>query len=148
MTYYDFQLDRVGIAIIAAGVLVLAGRAILVSETVSALVKNEANHAAGTEVVNIATSMLTEIAGAFVIVGIPLVLAAWFAGPARLATRGREAIAPFLREQPGMAFVIAGAIMIVVFIWNPIPATGKPAGIIVFFALAMLDPDDTTNVPI
>lgn len=131
-------LMTVGIAIIAAGIIVLAGRAILVSETVSALVKNEANHAAGTEIVNIATSMLTEIAGAFVIVGIPLVLAAWFAGPARLATRGREAIAPFLRDQPGMAFVIAGAIMIVIFIWNPIPATGKPAGIIVFFALAML----------
>ena len=131
-------LMTVGIAMIAAGVVVLAGRAILVNETVSALVKNEANHDAGTEIVKIATSMLTEIAGAFIIVGIPLILAAWFAGPARLATRGRQAIAPFLREQPRMAFVIAGAIMIVIFIWDPIPATGKPAGIIVFFLLAML----------
>ena len=38
----------------------------------------------------IATSMLSEIAGAFVIIGVPLILAAWFAGPSRLATRGRR----------------------------------------------------------
>ena len=28
--------------------------------------------------------------------------------------------------------------MVLIFIWNPIPATGKPAGIIVFLALALL----------
>jgi hypothetical protein len=28
--------------------------------------------------------------------------------------------------------------MALIFIWNPIPATGKPAGIIVFLALAFL----------
>ena len=80
--------------------------------------------------------MLREIAGAFVIVGIPLILAAWFAGPARLAVRGRQAIAPFLREQPGLTFAITGAIMLLIFIWHPIHATGTPAGIIVFLALA------------
>ena len=129
-------LMQVGIAIVLAGVVVLAGRAILISETVSSLVKNDANEPAATEIVSIATSMLREIAGAFVIVGIPLILAAWFAGPARLAVRGRQAIAPFLREQPGLTFAITGAIMLLIFIWHPIHATGTPAGIIVFLALA------------
>ncbi len=130
-------LMTVGFAIVLAGVLVLAGRSIIESETVSSLVKNDANIPAAEEIVSIATSMLAEIAGAFVIVGIPLILAAWFAGPARLAVKGRRAIAPFLREQPGAAFAITGAIMVAIFIWNPIPATGKPAGIIVFLALAL-----------
>ena len=129
-------LMQVGIAIVLAGVVVLAGRAILISETVSSLVKNDANEPAATEIVSIATSMLREIAGAFVIVGIPLILAAWFAGPARLAVRGRQAIAPFLRDQPGLTFAITGAIMLLIFIWHPIHATGTPAGIIVFLALA------------
>lgn len=43
-----------------------------------------ANKRAGDAVVSIATLMLTEIAGAFLVVGVPLILAAWFAGPAHL----------------------------------------------------------------
>jgi hypothetical protein len=131
-------LMTVGIAIVFAGVIVLAGRSLLESQTVSALVKSDANRPAASEVVSIATSMLSEIAGAFVIVGIPLILAGWFAGPARLAVRARRAIAPFLREQPGLTFAITGSIMLLIFIWRPIPATGRPAGIIVFLALAFL----------
>ena len=131
-------LMTVGIAIIFAGVLVLAGRSIIESQTVSSLVKNDANKPAANEIMSIATSMLSEIAGAFVIVGIPLILAAWFAGPAKLAVKGRRAIAPFLREQPVLTFVIVGAIMVGIFIWGPIPATHRPAGIIVFLALAFL----------
>jgi hypothetical protein len=80
--------------------------------------------------------MLSEIAGAFVIVGIPLIAAAWFAGPARLAVRARREIAPFMRDQPGWTYGIVAGIMLLIFMWNPIPATGKPAGIIVFLALA------------
>jgi hypothetical protein len=131
-------LMTVGIAIVFAGVIVLAGRSLLESQTVSALVKSDANRPAAKEVMSIATSMLSEIAGAFVIVGIPLILAGWFAGPARLAVRARRAIAPFLREQPGLTFAITGSIMLLIFIWRPIPATGRPAGIIVFLALAFL----------
>jgi hypothetical protein len=86
---------------------------------------------------SIATSRLSEIAGAFVLVGIPLIAAAWFAGPARWAVRGRKAIAPFLRDRPEWTYAIVGAIMLLIFIWNPIPATGKVAGIIVFLALVL-----------
>jgi hypothetical protein len=131
-------LMTVGIAIVVAGVAVLAGRSLVESQTVNALVKNPANVPAAKAVMAIATSMLSEIALAFVIVGIPLIIAAWFAGPARLATRGRRLLAPFLRDSPGMAFLLVGAIMVLIFIWRPIAAMGKPAGIIIFFALAML----------
>jgi hypothetical protein len=88
-------------------------------------------------VISIATSMLSEIAGAFVIVGVPLIAAAWLAGPARLATNARRVIAPFLRDQPAWTFAIVAFIMVLIFIWGPIPATHKPAGIIVFLALAL-----------
>jgi hypothetical protein len=130
-------LMSVGAAIIFAGVLVLAGRAILESGVTNSLVKVEANRPAVTAVMSIATGMLSEIAGAFVIVGIPLIAAGWFAGPARLAVKARRAIAPFLREQPGWTFGIVAFIMLLIFIWGPIPATHKPAGIIVFLALAL-----------
>ena len=82
--------------------------------------------------------MLTEIAGAFVFIGVSLIAAAWFAGPARLAVKGRRAIAPFLRERSEWTYGIVAAIMGLIFIWDPIPATGKAAGILIFLALAFL----------
>ena len=60
------------------------------------------------------------------------------AGPARLAVRGRRAIAPFMRDQPVMTFGIVTLVMGLILIWGPIPAMHRLAGIIVFPALALL----------
>jgi hypothetical protein len=131
-------LMNVGFAIAVAGVIILAATAILKPAVVNSLVKVDANKPAANAVVSIATSMLTEIAGAFIVVGVPLILAAWFAGPARLAVRGRRAIAPFMRDQPVMTFGIVTLVMGLILIWGPIPAMHRLAGIIVFPALALL----------
>ena len=78
------------------------------------------------------------LAGAVVAFGpLPLTWPHVLDGPARLAVKGRRAIAPFLREQPEWTFGIVSFIMLLIFIWGPIPATHKPAGIIVFLALAL-----------
>ncbi len=71
-------------------------------------------------------------------IGIVLVAAAWFAGPARPAYATRHAISPFLREQAVATYGIVLGILVLLFIWNPIPATGKPLGILVFTVLALL----------
>ncbi len=130
-------LMSVGFAIAFAGVLVLAGRKILESGVVNSLVKHDANKPAASAVLSIATSMLAEIAEAFVVVGVPLIVAAWFAGPARLAVKARRTIAPFLRDHADWTFGIVALVMILIFIWGPIPAMHRPAGIIVFLALAL-----------
>jgi hypothetical protein len=131
-------LMTVGIAILSAGLVVLAARKIVESGVTNSLVKVEANKPAVSSVVSIATSMLSEIAGAFVFVAVPLIAGAWFAGPARLAVRMRRAIAPFLRNHPEATFGIVAGFLLLIFIWGPIPATHRPAGIIVFIVLGML----------
>jgi len=136
--YRRRTLMMVGSAIVTAGILVYLARSIIISQVSDSLVKTESVKPAAEAVLSIATSRLSEIAGAFIIIGIPLIAAAWFAGPAKLATRARGAIAPFLRDQPGWTYGIVTAIMALIFIWDPIPATGKAAGIIVFLALAYL----------
>jgi hypothetical protein len=136
--YRRRTLMNVGIAIVFAGVLVFLARTVIVSQVTDSLVKTDSVRPAANAVISIATSMLSQIAGAFVVVGVPLIAAAWFAGPARLAVRGRRAIAPFLRDQPGWTFGIVAVIMALIFIWQPIPATGTPVGIIVFLALAFV----------
>jgi hypothetical protein len=136
--YRRRALMNVGIAIVFAGVLVFLARTLIVSQVTDSLVKTDSVRPAATAVISIATSMLSEIAGAFVVVGVPLIAAAWFAGPTRLAVRARRAIAPFLRDRPDWTFGIVATIMALIFIWQPIPATGTPVGIIVFLALAFL----------
>jgi hypothetical protein len=85
--YRRRTLMNVGIAIVFAGVLVFLARTLIVSQVTDSLVKTDSVRPAATAVISIATTMLSEIAGAFVVVGIPLIAAAWFAGPTRLAVR-------------------------------------------------------------
>jgi hypothetical protein len=85
----------------------------------------------------IGTQLLGQIASAFLLVGAVIVVAAWFAGPARFFTEIRHAMAPFLRDQVWATFGIAAGVMVLVFIWDPIPATGTLGGVIVFLALAL-----------
>jgi uncharacterized protein YacL len=89
-------------------------------------------------VYNIATEILKDVASGVIFIGIVLVAAAWFAGPARPAYATRQAISPFLREQAVATYGIVVGLLVLLFIWNPIPATGKPLGILVFTVLALL----------
>jgi hypothetical protein len=131
-------LMDVGFLFILAGVLVLLGRVLLIHGITNSLVKVEANKPATRDAVSIATTMLKEIADAAVVVGIPFLLAAWFAGPAKWAARGRRQIAPVMDEHPAWAFAVVAIVMALIFIWQPIPATGTLVGVIVFLVLAFL----------
>jgi hypothetical protein len=135
--YRRRTLMEVGLAFVVAGVLVLIGRGIIISQVTNSLVKTEAVRPAAHAVLSIATLRLSEIAGAFVVIGVPLIAAAWFAGPASWAVSARRWLAPYLHEHPGWAYGITAGIMGLIFLWNPIPSTGKPAGIIVYLALAL-----------
>lgn len=88
-------------------------------------------------VLRINTQILGQTAAAVIFGGLVLAAAAWVGGPARPAMAIRRAIAPFLREEPVAAYGITLAALALLFIWDPIHATGTPAGIIVFTALAL-----------
>ena len=130
-------LMRVGFAIVIAGLIVFLARKLAVSVVTSSVVKNDAVRPAAHNVLEIATGMLSEIAGAFVVVGVPLIVAAWFAGPSRWATRARQTIAPLMRDHASWAFGAVAVLLVLIFIWGPIPATHRLAGIIVFSVLAL-----------
>jgi hypothetical protein len=131
-------LISVGFSIVVAGVLGVALRRVLQTAIVNTIVSNEAQRPAARAVLAIGTQIFAEIAIAFILVGIVVVAAGWFAGPARPAVAGRRAIAPFLREQPAWTFAIVVSVMVLLIIWQPIHALGTPVGIIVFLCLALL----------
>ena len=128
----------VGFAAILGGLVVIIGRTIFVNQVTGSLVKDASLVPTVSEVVRIMTQMLHQIAAACIFVGVPLVIAAWFAGPARPASATRRAIAPFLRDHPAASYAITLVVMALVFIVDPIHATGTPAGIITFTLIALL----------
>jgi Short C-terminal domain len=131
-------LMTVGFAIVFAGIVGVAGRHILETQITNSLTSDEALRPTFSAVVAIGTQILGTIAGAFIFVGAIVVVCAWFAGPTRICATARRAIAPFLRDEPAATFAITAAVLLLVFIWDPIPATSTPVGIIVFSALAFL----------
>jgi hypothetical protein len=131
-------LMLIGFTGIFAGALVLLARSILENQIAGALTNDASLRTTIRAVYVISSSILADVAGAVILGGAVLVIAAWFGGPARIARTAREGIAPFLRDHPVESFAITLGVMVLIFVWDPISATGKPAGIIVFTLLALL----------
>jgi hypothetical protein len=132
------MLMWVGSSLVFAGVLVLVGRKIGQGQIVSAITTNASIEPAANDAYSVATSLLVQVASASIIVGIPVILSAWFAGPARWAVAGRRFWAPHLRERPGLAYWIAAGLLALVFLWGPIPATRNPLEMLLFTILAFV----------
>jgi hypothetical protein len=112
-----------GWALVAAGLIVLAARKLAGNAIVDSLTTTAAVEPAAHAAWSIATGMLRDIAQACLILGIPPIVAAWLAGPSRRATTLRQAMAPWLRERPDVAYGAAGLLLLLIVVWGPIPAT-------------------------
>jgi hypothetical protein len=131
-------LMAVGLSGVLAGAVVLLGRSILENQITTALTSDASLQVTIRAVYAITSSILADVAGACILGGAILIIAGWFAGPARPAYAARRWLAPFLRAHHTEAYAITLAAMVLLFAWNPLPATGKPIGILVFTALALL----------
>jgi hypothetical protein len=131
-------LRSVGFGFIGAGVVALIVHGLAGTAIVNALTKNEAARPAAQAVWDIGTTLLVQAAASAITFGILVVIAAVFAGPTRYAVRLRRAVAPTLRDRPGLTYAAAGAIYLALIAWAPIAAFRKPAGILIFAVLMAL----------
>lgn len=115
-------LRAVGFGLVVAGALMLLVRSLAGDAVVNALASTEAARPAADSVWRIGTSLLAEAATAAIGYGVVIVFAAWLAGPTRAAVSSRRGLAPYLRE-PRYAWGAAGAIVLLVLLWGPTPAT-------------------------
>ena len=83
--YRRRTLMWVGWSLVFAGLLVLVGRKIGQGQLVSAITSDASIEPAANDAYSVATSLLVQVASAAIIIGIPVILAAWLAGPARWA---------------------------------------------------------------
>jgi hypothetical protein len=128
----------VGSSLVLAGVIVILGRKIGQGQLVSAITTDASIEPAANDAYSVATSLLVQVASASIIIGIPVILSAWFAGPARWAVVSRRFLAPHFRDRPGLAYWITAGLLALVFIWGPIPATRNPLEMLLFTILAFV----------
>ena len=121
-------LRSVGFGFIVAGVLSLLLRGIAGSTVVDALAGDEAVKPAVEAVWSIGTSLLVTVAVSAITFGILVVIAAWLAGPTRIASNLRREAAPYLRERRGATYAVVGVVFLMLVLWAPVVAFRKPIG--------------------
>ena len=131
-------LRTIGIILLVVGVVLLLIRRAAGSYLIDALADGEVvRNAAGASWL-IGTSLLAQTAWALLAMGVIIVFGALFVGPSRVAGRARSAAAPVLRDRPGTAWAILGAVYLLLVLWGPIPALRNLPGILILGALLAL----------
>jgi hypothetical protein len=128
-------LRAVGIGFVVAGAVVLLLRTLGGRYVVDALAKQEAGKPAFEATWGIATSLLADVARSALAFGVLVFLAAWLAGPTRLATALRRGAAPYVRAQRAIAYFAAAALFLVLVAWAPVDAFRRPLGMLVLAIL-------------
>ncbi|HEX4308302.1 MAG TPA: hypothetical protein VHZ54_19865 [Solirubrobacterales bacterium] len=128
-------LRSVGVCFIVVGVLVLLLRTLGGNVLVGALVKRETAEPAAHAAWDIATSLLKTVATSVLAFGILVFLAAWLAGPTKIATRLRAEAAPYVNASRWAVFGAALAVLVILIAWRPVTAFGKPLGMVLLAVL-------------
>jgi hypothetical protein len=109
-----------GLGLIAAGLAAIAVKNIASGLVIDSLAKTEVARPPAEEAWTIATSLLQSIATTGIIYGVLFVLASYLASPADSAVSIRQAVAPSLRERPGVIWgVFGGLVFLVLIAWPP-----------------------------
>jgi hypothetical protein len=128
-------LRSVGFAFVIAGLLSLGLRGFAGTYVVSGLSKTTSVEPAVEAIWSIGTSMLVTIATSAIVFGLLVALAAFLAGPTKVAATIRQYIAPSARRSPAGLWGGALLIFLALVAWAPVGAFHKPLGVLVFALL-------------
>ncbi len=130
-------LLNVGVICVGAGLVALGVRSLVGTQVVNTLATTEAVRPAANAAWSIGTSVLADVAGALIFVGVFVVLAGLLGGASRWARSVRHALAPYLRDRPDIAFGVVVVALLILFAWGPIEATQTLTGILLITILVL-----------
>ena len=124
-----------GIGLVVAGLAAIVIRSLAGGSVVDSLAATEAVRPAAAAAWDIGTELLTTLAWSTIFVGIPAIIVGLLLGPYEWAKDLRARMAPIARDRP--EFLYGGAVLIVLLliIWEPVPATRRLLPILVFLAV-------------
>jgi hypothetical protein len=127
-------LRNVGVAFVIVGVVLLVVRRVAGNMVVDSLSSGDIQQPAR-NVWLIATSLLSDIAWAFVGYGLLVAFAATLAGPTRPAIWVRRHLAPAFRHHVGLVYTAVGILYLLLVLWAPTRLQTTWYWVIVFAAL-------------
>jgi hypothetical protein len=130
-------LRAVGLSFAVVGVVVLVVRNVAGSALTDALTGTAAAGPPVDATWEIGTSLLVETGQSLIAYGIAIVIAAWLAGHTALATAIRRGITPYLRR-PAVAYGVVGALLLLLFWWDPVVATSRLVPSLVLILIAAI----------
>ena len=123
---------------IIAGVAALLLRDLAGDAVVGSLAKTDPGRARCAQRLDDRHLAETEMAQSVIAVGILILIGIWLAGRTRYAVRFRRAAAPYMRERPALVYGIVVAIYLLLVIWEPARAFGRPVPLIILAALMLI----------
>src|SRR5262249_4466743 len=105
---------------------------------VDSVVKVDANKPPAREVWVIATGLLHDLSVGLFVYGLLFVIAAFLAGPTRLATAIRRWLAPTVRRRAWLGYGVATLVFLMVIAWSPTAGGRRLIGVLVLAALVAL----------
>jgi len=133
-----WALLLVGLDLLIAGFVVIIVRNLAGHAIVNSLVADDSVKPAAQAAWSIGTALLSDIAQSVIIIGLAVLLAAVLAGPTRPAVALRRAAAPWFRDRPSTTYGVILAVLLLIVLWGPIPATRMPIPVLIMVALVWL----------
>jgi hypothetical protein len=127
-------LRGVGGALVVVGLITLVVRRLVGNYVVDTL-SSPLYHGPVRAVWLIGTQILAQIGAAAILYGIFAILAAWIAGPSRLAVWSRRTSAPAFADHVGAVALVLGVLYLLVVLWGPTHALRAWWGILLFAIL-------------
>jgi hypothetical protein len=131
-------LRAVGLIFAIVGILLLILRSVAGGIVTDELAKTAAVEGAATDVWEIGTSLLADIANNLIVNGIIILIAAWVAGFTRPAVALRRASAAYMRDRPGIVYAVVGLIFLILVAWGPTRAFRLPLSLLIIAGLLAL----------
>jgi hypothetical protein len=125
-----------GVSLLIAGLLLLVARRAGGNYIVTRLAGAGTDEAAARATWTIATSLLHDIAGALVVLGVVDIAAGWLAGGTGWALRARRFVTPALAAHGGLVYAGVIVVLLILIAAGLLPAAGQLWAIVFYLLLA------------
>lgn len=130
-------LINAGIVLVVAGLLLLVARRVGGNQVVSALSDNGAAADATAAMWRILTSLLAQIAGTGIVLGVVCIGSGWLGGASAWAAKARRWLSPGVLDHPEIGYGVVLAAVVALLAAGLLPAASRPLAILIYLVLAV-----------